>query len=56
MALAREVFAVAPQKAFLVTIGGAAFEHGSGFSEPVRAAIPEALKKICGLLAPCGES
>jgi len=54
MTLAREVFAVAPKKAFLVTIGGASFEHGGGLSEPVRAAIPGALKKICELLSRCG--
>ena len=50
MTLARDLFGRAPEKAFLVTIGGQSFEHGSEFSEPVRMAIPAAIKQISGLL------
>jgi len=51
MALAGNVFGAAPDKAFLVTIGGSSFEHGSELSVPVRAAIPAALARIKDLLS-----
>ncbi|HVM75368.1 MAG TPA: hydrogenase maturation protease [Candidatus Saccharimonadales bacterium] len=50
MSLARELFGNAPERAFLVTIGASSFEHGSEFSEPVRKAIPAALRQIQDLL------
>jgi hydrogenase maturation protease len=50
MRLAREVFGRAPHKAYLVTIGGGSFEHGSEFSAAVREAVPAALKQIQELL------
>jgi hydrogenase maturation protease len=49
MRLARELFGKAPERAFLVTIGGGSFEHGNELSEPVRAAIPAALNRIQAL-------
>lgn len=51
MTLARDVFGAAPEKAFLVTIGGSSFEHGSELSVPVRAAIPAALERVKELLS-----
>ncbi|HTP68885.1 MAG TPA: hydrogenase maturation protease [Dongiaceae bacterium] len=51
MALARDVFGSAPETAFLVTIGGSSFEHGTELSAPVRAAIPPALQQVNELLA-----
>jgi hydrogenase maturation protease len=50
MGLARELFGSAPERAFLVTVGGNSFEHGSEFSEPARKAIPAALRQIQDLL------
>ena len=56
MTLARDLFGRAPERAFLVTIGGESFEDGCEFSEPVRMAIPNATKQISGLLlAECVE-
>src|SRR3974390_44858 len=40
MSLARELFGNAPERAFLVTIGGGSFGHGSEFSAPGREGIP----------------
>lgn len=51
MSLARELFGAAPERAYLVTVGSASFEHGSEFSEPVRKAIPAALRRIQDLLS-----
>ena len=51
MSLARELFGAAPERAYLVTVGGASFEHGSEFSAPVRKAIPAALRQIQNLLS-----
>src|SRR5215831_20743754 len=51
MSLASEIFGAAPERAFLVTIGGGSFEHGSEFSESVRKAIPAALQQIEELLS-----
>lgn len=51
MALARELFGEAPERAYLVTIGANSFETGSEFSEPVRKAIPIALQQIQDLLS-----
>jgi len=50
MNLARELFGGAPEKAYLITIGGSSFEHGSEFSDPVRKAVPAALQQIQDLL------
>jgi len=50
MGLAREVFGRAPERAYLVTVGGSSFEHGAEFSEPVKNAIPAALRQIQELL------
>jgi len=51
MSLAKEIFGAAPERAYLVTIGGDSFEHGSEFSAPVRKAIPAALRQIQDLLS-----
>jgi hydrogenase maturation protease len=51
MRLAQDIFGAAPEKAFLVTIGGTSFEPGSEFSAPVRMAISAALRQIQELLA-----
>jgi hydrogenase maturation protease len=51
LALALHVYGRAPQRAFLMTIGGASFAHVRQFSAPVRDAIPGALEKIKELLA-----
>jgi len=50
MSLAHELFGGAPERAYLITIGGSAFEHGSEFSEPVRKAVPAALQQVQDLL------
>jgi hydrogenase maturation protease len=46
LALGRELFGAGPQSATLLTIGAASTELGEKFSEPVKAALPEA----CGIL------
>ena len=51
MSLAREIFGACPDRAYLVTIGGSMFDHGTEFSAPVRTAIPAALKQIRELLS-----
>jgi hypothetical protein len=48
--MAEEIFASSPQRAFAVTVGGTSFEMSEELSEPVRAAIPEAVKEIKELL------
>jgi len=49
--LALDLYGKTPDKAFLVTIGGSSFEPGAEFSEPVRQAIPTALRRIAVLLS-----
>ena len=51
MTLAGDLFGAAPERAFLVTIGGSSFAHGSELSELVRMAIPKALQQIRELLS-----
>ena len=51
LTLANELYGRVPERAFLLTIGGAAFEHGDKLSRPVRSAIPEALAQIRALQA-----
>ena len=51
LALARELYQRAPERAFLLTIGGESFEHGKQFSPPVRRAIPTALTQVKALLS-----
>jgi Ni,Fe-hydrogenase maturation factor len=50
MSLAHELFGGAPERAYLITIGGSSFEHGSEFSDAVRRAVPAALQQIQELL------
>lgn len=51
LGLAHELYGSAPERAFLLTIGGESFEHGNQFSRAVRQAIPEALTRIKALLS-----
>jgi hydrogenase maturation protease len=46
LALAIELYGALPRAAFLLTIGAGATTLGEEFSEPVRAALPEACKLI----------
>ena len=50
LALASEIFASAPRRAFAVTVGGRSFELTEELSEAVRLAIPEAVIAIVKLL------
>ncbi len=50
LAMAAEIFAASPKRAFAVTVGGASFEMSEELSEPVRRAIPEAVAEIKKLL------
>jgi len=50
LAMAAEIFGAGPQRAFAVTVGGASFGMSEELSEPVRAAIPEAVIAIKDLL------
>jgi hydrogenase maturation protease len=44
LALGRELYASLPLQSFLLTIGASSIELGEGFSEPVKAALPEACR------------
>lgn len=50
LCLARESFEHAPSFAFLVTVGGASFEHGEQLSHQVADAIPAACERIRALI------
>ena len=51
LALAVQLYSRKPERAFLLTIGGASFDHADVLSEPVRAAIPVALNLIKAALS-----
>jgi hypothetical protein len=46
-----QLYSRKPVRAFLLTIGGASFDHADVLSEPVRAAIPVALDLIKAALS-----
>jgi hydrogenase maturation protease len=50
LALAEEIFASAPRRAFAVTVGGKSFELAAELTESVRLAIPAAILAIRSLL------
>ncbi len=50
LALAVQLYFRAPERAFLLTIGGESFDHADQVSEPVRAAIPHAMDQIKAVL------
>lgn len=51
LSLAEELYGVHPERAFLITVGGAAFDLGKGLSKPVRQAIPHAIERVKALLS-----
>ena len=50
LALSRALYQKAPARALLLTVGGGSFEFDDELSDPVRRAIPEAVKKIVELV------
>ena len=51
LTLADELYERVPERAFLLTIGGASFEHGDKLSPLVRLVIPKALAQIRALVS-----
>jgi hydrogenase maturation protease len=51
LALAVQLYSRAPEQAFLLTIGGASFDHADQLSEPVRSAVPRAMDQIKAVLS-----
>ena len=51
LALAVQLYSNAPERAFLLTIGGESFDHADRLSESVRSAIPHALDLIKAALS-----
>ena len=51
LALAKQLYGVAPANAFLVAIGAKSFEFSEELSEAVKLAIPEALAQIKAILS-----
>lgn len=51
LSLANELYGRAPAQAYLVTIGGSSFDLVEVLSEPVRQAVPEAVKQINALMS-----
>ena len=51
LSLAESLYGTYPERAYLLTIGGASFEVREGLSEPVRKAIPQAIERIKALLS-----
>lgn len=51
LTLARERYQTIPERAFLLTIGGASFKHGDQISAAVRRLIPAACNQIKALLS-----
>ena len=49
--LSLELFQRVPDRAFLLTIGGASFEHGEQLSDPVQRAVPAACNQLKALLS-----
>jgi hydrogenase maturation protease len=49
--LAGDLYGKHPPHAYLLTIGGASFDLGEELSEPVRKAIPHAVKRIMAMLS-----
>ena len=50
LALARALYRKAPARALLLTVGGGSFDFADGLSDPVRRAVPQAVKKIVELI------
>jgi len=50
LALSRAIYQKAPARALLLTVGGSSFEFDDELSDPVRRAIPEAVRKIVELV------
>jgi hydrogenase maturation protease len=50
LALSRALYRKAPARALLLTVGGGSFEFADDLSDPVRRAIPEAVRKIVELV------
>ena len=46
LALARDLYGSLPRAAQILTVGGASFELGEQFSDPVKACLPEAFRLI----------
>lgn len=51
LTLAHELYQKAPERAFLLTIGGRSFDHGDQLSDVVRHAVPAACNQIKALLS-----
>lgn len=51
LALAAQLYSSAPERAYLLTIGGESFDHADQLSAPVRSAIPHALDLIKAALS-----
>jgi len=51
LALARELYQKEPERAFLLTVGGASFEYGAQLSDVVRRAVPAACNQVKALLS-----
>jgi len=49
--LSLELFQKVPERAFLLTIGGASFEHGDQLSDSVQKAVPAACNQLKALLS-----
>jgi hydrogenase maturation protease len=50
LALAQEIFGATPSRAFAITVGGKSFELSEELTEPVRLAVPEAVRALHRLL------
>jgi hydrogenase maturation protease len=46
LALARELYAALPREALLLTIGAGSVELGEGFSDAVKAVLPQACRRV----------
>jgi hydrogenase maturation protease len=51
LALADELYRRSPERAYLITVGGASFEMKEGLSDPVSHAIPHAIERVKALLS-----
>src|SRR5271166_4276870 len=51
LGLAAQLYSSAPERAYLLTIGGESFDHADQLSAPVRSAIPRALNLIKAALS-----
>ena len=55
LAMVHSLYGRAPRRAFALAVGGASFALGEELSEPVRRAVPQAVRKIGALLAPAAK-